>query len=256
MADELKSNNFAPAVFPADIMYDPNLDMSERMVLIVLYTYTNAHTNTVFPSYQTIAERAAITRRSVIRIVERLIEKGYIIKQKNFREAKTKGKIEQTSNLFTLSFRPRQRDSDGSDTESLGVVTQSHQGSDTESLGVVTQSHQGSDTESPELSRELSILELSIITDDEEKKMKSESQKIAEEIGATKEELELALKAMDRKRKTFPAAWLRKTLKDLVENRALSEELSQRASFTKKSNKQSVSLVSNTKKDKYENFYL
>jgi hypothetical protein len=133
----MKANNFAPAVFPSDILYDSNLDSSERFILLILFTYTNAHTNTAFPSYQTISERAAISRRSAIRIVERLIEKGYIVKQKNFREAKTKGKIEQTSNLFTLFFRAKGNEPQkGSDRMSLGVVTVCHQGSDRMSPGV------------------------------------------------------------------------------------------------------------------------
>lgn len=113
MHDSINPNNFRPAVFPADLMYDPKLSMSERMVMIILYSYTNAHTNTAFPSYQTIADRAAITRSAAIQIVKRLISKEYIIKQENFRKSKAEGKMEQTSNLYTLSYQPRTKKGQG-----------------------------------------------------------------------------------------------------------------------------------------------
>lgn len=140
MTQEIKSS-FRPAVFPADIMYDENLTSSQRLILIVLFTYTNAHTNTAFPSYQTIAERSGFERRTCIKLVDELITKGYIEKQENY--IKTKGgKPNQTSNLYTLHFKERQA---GSDLKSLG-------GSAFKSLGVVHLNHQGSDLKSPKLS--------------------------------------------------------------------------------------------------------
>src|SRR5665648_316747 len=117
------NSKFAPAVFPADILYDENLDSMERFVLLILFTYTNAHGNTAFPSYKTISERASISRNAAINIVKRLILKGYIIKQKNFRESKVAGKIEQTSNLYTLYFQTRPEvEKEGSNPRLPGVV--------------------------------------------------------------------------------------------------------------------------------------
>ena len=90
------NSKFAPAVFPADIMYDENLDSTERWILTILFTYTNAHTNTAFPSYQTIADRSGFSRRTCIRTVDSLTGKGYIVKKEVYQKTKD-GKINQSS---------------------------------------------------------------------------------------------------------------------------------------------------------------
>jgi len=150
------TSTFRPAVFPADIMYDENLTSSQRLILIVLFTYTNAHTNTAFPSYQTIAERSGFERRTCIKLVDELITKGYIEKQENYTKTKG-GKPNQTSNLYTLHFKERQV---GSDFKSLG-------GSDLKSLGVVNDDHRGSDLKSPKLS--IGTIHCDLNNNDEEK---------------------------------------------------------------------------------------
>jgi len=71
---------------PNEIFNKP-LTTTEKMVLIYIYRCTN---NKVFsPSYTTIADKCSITRRSAIRIINSLIEKGEIIKDKKHREFNT-----------------------------------------------------------------------------------------------------------------------------------------------------------------------
>jgi len=269
MSDGLNSN-FAPAVFPADILYDANLDSSERLVLLILFTYTNSHTNTAFPSYQTISERAAISRRSAIRIVERLIEKGYIVKQKNFRESKTKGKIEQTSNLFTLFFQTRKGNEPqkGSDRMSPPLVTVCHQGSDRMSPPLVTICHQGSDRMSPELSNELSIV---IEEEDKLKKFGKTEEKndevspentysyLATREGATDQDLFEALKKMDQETNVEnPVAWLTVAIRREKLNRELASRKRNENPVPNRKTKTAAERreSKDSRPEKYEKFYL
>ena len=264
--DSELNSNFAPAVFPADIMYDKGLDSTERWILTILFTYTNAHTNTVFPSYKTIADRSGFSRRTCIRTVEGLIDKNYISKKEAYQKSKD-GKINQTSNKYSLYFKTR-----GSDTVSLG----GSRGSDTVSLG-------GSDTVSPKLSN----IELSIEEEEEEEKFDlkgkivgKENEKeppqslhvdnvpqsafdLARECGATQAELDVALDAMSESPKVIKnkASWLRKALKDIVSKRAINDELNNRPIKPKAVEKRTVKAkmgfeTEAKESNKYDKFYL
>lgn len=147
--DELKSSKFRPGVFPADIMDDENLDANERWVLVVLFTYTNAHSNTAFPSYSTLAKKTGFTRRGVMKIIERLTQKEYIVKEERY--VKKGEHILQTTNEFQLNYKEKEKANGPK-----GVVNHVHRGSEPRSLGVVNHVHWGSEPRSPELSIELS----------------------------------------------------------------------------------------------------
>ena len=243
------NSKFAPAVFPADILYDEKLDSMERFVLLILFTYTNAHGNTAFPSYKTISERASISRNAAITIVKRLIIKGYILKQKNFRESKTAGKIEQTSNLYTLYFQTRPEiKQDGSNPRLPGVVILDDQGSNPRLPGVVI-------LDDPNYPTELSIEE----EEEEEEQTKNISKKyiaMALKVGASKTDLEVALKKMDSEPDIKNhIAWLSKAL----ENEVLNRELSNRPKIErdlKPSAKTHATKQPKTDPRKYDNFYL
>ena len=225
------SSKFAPAVFPADILYDEMLDSMERFVLLILFTYTNAHGNTAFPSYKTISERASISRNAAITIVKRLILKGYILKQKNFRESKTAGKIEQTSNLYTLYFQTRPEiKAEGSNPRLPRVVID----------------------DDPNYPTELSIEEEEEQTGNIPKKYIA----MALKVGASKADLEAALKKMD----TEPdiknhVAWLRTALENEVMNRELASRPKTK-SDPKASVKPRLTKQPKTDPSKYDNFYL
>src|SRR5665648_322038 len=225
------NSKFAPAVFPADILYDENLDSMERFVLLILFTYTNAHGNTAFPSYKTISERASISRNAAINIVKRLILKGYIIKQKNFRESKVAGKIEQTSNLYTLYFQTRPEvKKEGSDPRLPGVVI----------------------LDDPNYPTELSIEE----EEEQIEKIPKKYIEMALKVGATKLDLAAALNKMDSEPDIkSPIAWLQTAL----ENEVMNRELASRPK-TKKDPKPSAKprLTKQPKTDpsKYDGFYL
>jgi len=243
------NSKFAPAVFPADILYDENLDSMERFVLLILFTYTNAHGNTAFPSYKTISERASISRNAAINIVKRLILKGYIIKQKNFRESKAAGKIEQTSNLYTLYFQIRPEvKKEGSNPRLPGVVILDDQGSNPRLPGVVI-------LNDPNYPTELSIEE----EEEETKDIPKKYIEMALKLGASKADLEVALIKMDSEPDIKNhIAWLRKAL----ENEIINRELASRPK-TKRDLKPSVKSHSTltarqpkTNPNKYDGFYL
>ena len=226
------NSKFAPAVFPADIMYDENLDSTERWILTILFTYTNAHSNTAFPSYQTIADRSGFSRRTCITTAKRLIEKGYIVKKEVYQKSKD-GNINQTSNEYTLYFKTR-----GSEGASLG--------------GVVKELHWGSEAPSPKLSNELSIEEEEEQTKDIPKKYIA----MALKVGANKSDLTAALKKMDQEANIKnPIAWLQTALGNEVMNRELASRPK-----TKRDPKPSTKLhaVKQPKTDpsKYDSFYL
>lgn len=225
------NSKFAPAVFPADIMYDENLDSTERWILTILFTYTNAHTNTAFPSYQTIADRSGFSRRACINTVKRLIDKGYIVKKEVYQKSKD-GNINQTSNLYSLYFKTR-----GSEPSSLG--------------GVVNLVHWGSEPSSPELSIELSIEE-----EEEEEQTGNIPKKyiaMALKVGASKADLETALKKMDSEPDIKNhVAWLRKALESEVINR----DLASRPKTLKDIKPARTAKKVKTDSSKYDNFYL
>ncbi|WP_249928804.1 helix-turn-helix domain-containing protein [Escherichia coli] len=102
--------------------------------LVLLKLADNANDNgECYPSYHHIAKECEISKRTAMRAVDSLCEKGLLIKQPRY----LIGGKEQTSNFYVIVLPSLH----GSVTVTPGVVTQSHRGSDTESPGVVTQSH-------------------------------------------------------------------------------------------------------------------
>lgn len=113
-------------IVPVDILDVPDLSSSEKLVYIVLRSYVNPTDPTAFPSYETIAKKASLSRRRVIDIVKSLEEKGLI--KKEIRLAVTKDrKIKNTSNLYTL-VTPKKKTA--SEIISLGGVKSFHRGSE------------------------------------------------------------------------------------------------------------------------------
>ncbi|MFX0834536.1 helix-turn-helix domain-containing protein [Escherichia coli] len=102
--------------------------------LVLLKLADNANDNgECYPSYHHIAKECEISKRTAMRAVDSLCEKGLLIKQPRY----LIGGKEQTSNFYVIVLPSLH----GSVTVTPGVVSQSHQGSDTESPGVVSQSH-------------------------------------------------------------------------------------------------------------------
>ena len=107
----------------------------DRFVLYALADFANED-HEAWPSHRTIAEWTGFDKRTIVRALESLQEAGLIQRQ---RRARDDGSM--TSNQYRLRVTPQcQRD-----TPQCHTVTtpppESHQGSDTESLGVVSESH-------------------------------------------------------------------------------------------------------------------
>jgi len=64
-------------------LLDKKLKLTEIGVYFIIKTFKNSKTKNCFPSYNTIAKKANISRRHAIRIVKKLIEKNVIDKQNN-----------------------------------------------------------------------------------------------------------------------------------------------------------------------------
>jgi hypothetical protein len=98
-------SEFKPVVFPVDILNDENLDIYEQSVMIVLYSYTNAHKAQAFPSTKTICKQAKIGKTKCFEVLNSLEEKGYMVREN--RPAYTKNKkIVKDSNMYTLIHKP------------------------------------------------------------------------------------------------------------------------------------------------------
>lgn len=100
-----------------------DLTSSEKLAYIALCRYADK-AGECWPSYATIAKCMSASRRTAMRAVQSLVDKGLVAYQE---QKDASG--DPTSNLYTIN-----------DAEE-GVVTESHQGGDTVSPGVVTECH-------------------------------------------------------------------------------------------------------------------
>ncbi|MCY9771470.1 helix-turn-helix domain-containing protein, partial [Paenibacillus alvei] len=59
-------------IVPVDILDVPDLTSSEKLVYIVLrsYSYVNPSDSSAFPDYETIARKASLSRKRVIDVVK------------------------------------------------------------------------------------------------------------------------------------------------------------------------------------------
>ena len=82
-----------------DIIYDKNLTAYEKLLYVILKTYTNKNTNTIFPSHKTLSENMNVSIFTVKKAIQGLIEKGYLKKKSGKRGIKG---TKDTSNTYTL----------------------------------------------------------------------------------------------------------------------------------------------------------
>lgn len=112
----------------------------------VLVMHANADDQTAYPSFQTIADLTGMSRRQVMREIEKLEANNIIAIKKNYTNHPESGKVVFSSSTFTLLHPDEWGKIDGclhepSDTLSLPLVTGSHHPSDCVSPPLVTQSH-------------------------------------------------------------------------------------------------------------------
>lgn len=88
-------------VVPTEILDMEELTIYEKMVYVVLRSYANSQDDTAFPSYETIAKKASMSKRKAIDCVEKLVKLGLLIKEERKKVSKN-GKISPTSNLYTI----------------------------------------------------------------------------------------------------------------------------------------------------------
>ena len=98
---------------------DQELQVKEKMVLVVLAHYLNNKTGQCNPSLVRLAKDSGMCKRSVIRAIKELEEKKLIV------PVRQKQGLINASNQYSLALN--------SVTQSLGVVTDSHKGSVTQS---------------------------------------------------------------------------------------------------------------------------
>ena len=118
-----------------NIIFDSELSEHAKIVYLYLCRCADEESQS-FPSYNTIAKKCSISRRTAIRAVQELEDVGLLSRD---RRTKAKnGKLVNTSNLYTIHETPQK-----------GVVPEGHHPSDTESPPLVPEGHHPSDTESP-----------------------------------------------------------------------------------------------------------
>jgi len=139
MANQLK-DTLRVFVVPTEILDMEELTIYEKMVYVVLRSYANSQDDTAFPSYETIAKKASMSKRKAIDCVEKLVKLGLLIKEERKKVSKN-GKISPTSNLYTIR-RPAE--------VKQGVVNDMHHPSAPDAPPLVNDMHHPSAPDAPE----------------------------------------------------------------------------------------------------------
>lgn len=122
--------------------WEQNTTPTQKLVLLSLANFANDRCQ-LWYSYDKIAKATGVHRRTVMRACKELQLLGLLDICKRVKSEK-----QNDTNLYTLKIKMGgMEQNSGSEYLSLG-------GSDRESLGVVTESHQGSDTVSPKSNNE------------------------------------------------------------------------------------------------------
>lgn len=115
---------------------DCNLDSASKLIYIALCRYSN-NGSKAFPSLQKIADVCSVSKSTVIRRIDELEKKGYIIKEK-----RTTTSGADTSNVYKILDIPSVR-------ETLPPVSERHSPSVRETLPPVSEGHSPSVRETP-----------------------------------------------------------------------------------------------------------
>ena len=117
-----------------DYLMDLDLNLTEIVALATIVGFCQDGESDFHGSYSYLARKCKIERRSAMRVIARLQEKGLIMKT----ETITNGVKSCSIRLTDMALEP-----------SSEVVTECHQGGDRMSPEVVTECHQGGDRMSP-----------------------------------------------------------------------------------------------------------
>lgn len=126
-----------------DMIEDTGLDVYEKMTYICLCKFANKEMQ-CYPSLTTLATLVGCSRRKLIQCLDRLIELGYIGKERRMKDDK-----EYSSNLYTLYGK--QPENNKKHPSSIGSASHSLGGSAPHAPGVVHQSNHPSAPDAPEL---------------------------------------------------------------------------------------------------------
>jgi DNA-binding transcriptional regulator YhcF (GntR family) len=122
-------------ISPNSIFDVAELNTYEKICYLYLCRCSDSEKKS-FPSYEKIGEKTGVSRRTAMRAVKSLEEKGYVVVKR-----RTNNKKKNTSNLYTI-LSPEEVTSDSQTPEQDFVVTNSHHlSSDSQSPSVVTHSH-------------------------------------------------------------------------------------------------------------------
>ena len=123
-----------------DMIEDTRLDVYEKMTYICLCKFANKEMQ-CYPSLNTLKTLVGCSRRKLIQSLDRLIELGYIGKERRMKDDK-----EYASNLYTLYGKPPE-----AKITSIGSASHALGGSAPHAPGVVHQSNHPSAPDAPEL---------------------------------------------------------------------------------------------------------
>lgn len=102
-------SNFKVLVAPFEIL-NSNLDANEKLVLLVLHSYTNPHTSQAFPAISSLSKLTSLSRSTVQRTIKSLEEKGCLNREARFEYDPKMKTARQTSNIYRLNATPCQPD--------------------------------------------------------------------------------------------------------------------------------------------------
>lgn len=126
-----------------DLIEDTRLDVYEKMTYISLCKFANKEMQ-CYPSLNTLSELVGCSRRKLIQCLDRLIELGYIGKERRMKDGK-----EYASNLYTLYGK--QPENNKENPSLTGGASHALGGSAPDAPGVVHQSNNPSAPDAPEL---------------------------------------------------------------------------------------------------------
>jgi hypothetical protein len=103
LADKIR-DTFRFFIVPLDVLKDKGLTIYEKMVYMVLRSFVNPHNDSVWPSYNQIADLSSMSRRKAITVIEALIQKGYIEREYKFDYNPKQQKVMNENNRYTLKM--------------------------------------------------------------------------------------------------------------------------------------------------------
>jgi len=82
------------------VLSDPELGNRTKIVNTILFLHINRETGAAFPSYETIAREAAISRPNAIKEVKATVDRGHLVQQPRVRQRGGRNQFDRTGEFF------------------------------------------------------------------------------------------------------------------------------------------------------------